>query len=215
MLKKAYLIAYNGAQVVGWSYVVFLMVMNLLNSEDPIPTMYDVCGPFLTLFQNAALMEVIHAFTGVVPSNPMTALTQIASRILVVYLANATTDSSHSIFYTIILTAWGVTEIIRYSFYTLNELGGVPYPLLWLRYSTFYILYPLGVIGEMGIVYTSLNHFTTTQALSIAMPNVFNFAFNFAYFLAILLPIYPPGLLFMMNHMRHQRKKQLGKAKQQ
>ena len=133
-------------------------------------------------------------------------------------------ETNETVFYTIILTAWGVTEMIRYAFYALNELDAVPYFLKWLRfvlefffdffrYSTFYILYPLGVVGEMGIIYNSLNYFSTTGDYSISMPNTWNFAFNFTYFLAALLPIYPPGLLFMMNHMRSQRRKQLNKSK--
>jgi hypothetical protein len=44
--------------------------------------------------------------------------------------------------------AWSTTEVIRYAFYAFSVLGLEPYPLLWLRYTTFYVLYPLGAASE-------------------------------------------------------------------
>jgi len=35
--------------------------------------------------------------------------------------------------YSIMLFAWSVTEVIRYSFYAWNVVDEVPYPLVWLR----------------------------------------------------------------------------------
>lgn len=52
--------------------------------------------------------------------------------------------------------AWSVTEVIRYSFYAFTLLGGVPYPLLWLRYTLFYILYPIGAGSEASLIYATL-----------------------------------------------------------
>lgn len=54
------------------------------------------------------------------------------------------------------LLVWSMTEVIRYSFYAFTLLGGVPYPLLWLRYTTFYVLYPIGVLSEATAIYATL-----------------------------------------------------------
>lgn len=52
--------------------------------------------------------------------------------------------------------AWSVTEIIRYSFYAFNLLGKNPYILLFLRYTTFYVLYLVGASSEAFLIYASL-----------------------------------------------------------
>jgi Protein tyrosine phosphatase-like protein, PTPLA len=38
--------------------------------------------------------------------------------------------------------SWALVEVPRYLFYVFNLLGDVPYPLFWLRYSLFALLYP-------------------------------------------------------------------------
>lgn len=52
--------------------------------------------------------------------------------------------------------AWSATEVIRYSFYASNLLGYEPPILLWLRYTTFYVLYPLGASSEAFLIYSTL-----------------------------------------------------------
>jgi very-long-chain (3R)-3-hydroxyacyl-CoA dehydratase len=52
--------------------------------------------------------------------------------------------------------AWSTTEVIRYLFYA-SSLAGIDAPLLqWLRYTTFYVLYPLGAGSEAFLTYASL-----------------------------------------------------------
>jgi very-long-chain (3R)-3-hydroxyacyl-CoA dehydratase len=52
--------------------------------------------------------------------------------------------------------AWSFTEVIRYTFYALNLVGLNPRFLLWLRYTTFYVLYPLGASSEAFITFATL-----------------------------------------------------------
>jgi hypothetical protein len=49
-----------------------------------------------------------------------------------------------------------MTEVIRYPFYAFTLLGYVPYQLLWLRYTAFYLLYPLGAASEAIGAYATL-----------------------------------------------------------
>jgi very-long-chain (3R)-3-hydroxyacyl-CoA dehydratase len=51
-----------------------------------------------------------------------------------------------------------VTEIIRYTFYAFSLAGGVPRALLWIRYTAFYILYPLGAGSEAFLMFATLPH---------------------------------------------------------
>ena len=61
------------------------------------------------------------------------------------------------------LLAWSITETIRYSFFVSSlssasggGLDGVPSFLIWLRYNTFFVLYPIGITSECVIIYKSI-----------------------------------------------------------
>ncbi len=44
--------------------------------------------------------------------------------------------------------SWALTEVIRYTFYAASLVGWGFAPLLWARYSTFFVLYPTGAGSE-------------------------------------------------------------------
>lgn len=50
------------------------------------------------------------------------------------------------------ILAWSITEVIRYNYFVLNLRGYVPSFMTWLRYNTFYVLYPVGILSEMSMV---------------------------------------------------------------
>lgn len=58
--------------------------------------------------------------------------------------------------YASMVLAWSVTEVIRYVYYALSLVGSEPYPLLWIRYTTFYVLYPIGASSEAFLNYSTL-----------------------------------------------------------
>lgn len=55
--------------------------------------------------------------------------------------------------YSSMLIAWSVTEVIRYSYFALSLAGFTPRILTWLRYNTFFILYPIGIMSECSLIY--------------------------------------------------------------
>jgi hypothetical protein len=58
---------------------------------------------------------------------------------------------------TSLVLSWSITEVIRYSFFALKEtFGYTPRFLLWLRYTTFFVLYPTGICSEAGLVFVTL-----------------------------------------------------------
>lgn len=60
------------------------------------------------------------------------------------------------------ILSWALTEVIRYSFYTSSLLSpsSPPPPLLnWLRYTTFYVLYPTGAGSEAFTAFVTLPKF--------------------------------------------------------
>lgn len=51
--------------------------------------------------------------------------------------------------------AWSITEVIRYTNYALALLNIKSAPLEWLRYTLFYILYPIGAGSEAMHIFAS------------------------------------------------------------
>ena len=107
------------------------------------------------------------------------------------------------------MIAWSVTEIIRYSFYALKLYDIVPYPLLWLRYTLFYILYPLGVGSELALTFSRLGYYRENRPFSVALPNTWNWSFDSYIFVWIMIFAYIPGFPQLFGYMVSQRKKVL------
>lgn len=51
------------------------------------------------------------------------------------------------------LSAWSIAEIVRYGYFTMNLQRSSLETLTWLRYNTFYILYPVGIVSEMTLIW--------------------------------------------------------------
>lgn len=93
--------------------------------------------------------------------------------------------------------AWALVEVVRYSYYALQIVGiPIPYAFTWLRYSIFLFDYPLGVSGELGTLYVSLD------ALAAIHPALF-------YATIVIMLSYLPGLPVMYGFMLKQRRKYL------
>lgn len=86
--------------------------------------------------------------------------------------------------------AWGVTECIRYGYF-VAQLGGTGIPswLLWLRYNTFYVLYPIGISSECWLIYL-----TSTICKKASL---------YQYFLWAVLAIYIPGKWLIFTGVQH------------
>ena len=52
--------------------------------------------------------------------------------------------------------SWALTEVVRYSFYACTLLGHEPAPLVRLRYTLFYVLYPTGASSEAFLIFATL-----------------------------------------------------------
>ena len=109
-----------------------------------------------------------------------------------------------------LLVAWSVTEIIRYSYYALGLFNATPWILTWLRYTLFIGLYPLGVSGELMCSIACLPSIYREKPLSVALPNAWNFTFNSYVVMILILLSYIPIFPQLYLHMFAQRRKILG-----
>lgn len=128
------------------------------------------------------------------------------------------------------LLAWSITEIIRYGYYFSNLINIVPGFLVFLRsaiiiirkydiilitfssfsYTTFIVLYPIGVTGELLCFYWAQSYARDNTIWSIELPNAWNFTFSYYYFLWFVILLYIPLFPQLYLHMFAQRKKTLG-----
>lgn len=209
-IGKSYLVAYNVIQTLGWTYMCIQSALHFLD-RGSLDTFWTEIKWTVIIFQNAAVLEIVHSLIGLVPSGVMVVLPQVFSRVFLVCGCLLLTESgSVSPGLPLCIFAWTITEIIRYAYYALNLFNLVPQPLLFLRYSTFLVLYPIGITGELMCMYHSLDEVAEKKLLTISMPNSWNVAFNYYYFLIFYMFLYIPTFPFLYGHMLAQRKKMLG-----
>lgn len=191
---KPYLFVYNLASAAGWAYVLFLAIVALIAGKAPFPFYETVKFP-LQLVQTAALLELFHSLFGIVRSPFLPTFLQVGSRvgILWVFVNAFYSQLPHFSIYLIVIS-WALVEVPRYLFYAINIfVDKVPFPIFFLRYNLFLILYPTGITGEFLFL---------LQTLLFANRIHFVPLFYIALF-SILL--YPPFAPFMYFHMIKQR----------
>uniref|UniRef100_A0A0N4ZTM1 Very-long-chain (3R)-3-hydroxyacyl-CoA dehydratase n=1 Tax=Parastrongyloides trichosuri TaxID=131310 RepID=A0A0N4ZTM1_PARTI len=206
---EVYLFLYNGIQVLGWGSIL-LKAINWIGTNGTNQDLYDNTYFLLQLFQTAAILEIIHCAIGFVRSPVGTTIMQVYSRVFVTWgILYSVKSSQSSIGVPMLVFAWSITEVVRYSFYALSLIKSVPYALIWMRYTFFIVLYPLGASGELFTMIAGLNEIDSKKILTLEMPNKLNFAFSYWWYIVIMCLLYIPGFPKMYFYMFGQRKKVL------
>ncbi|KAG7147229.1 very-long-chain (3R)-3-hydroxyacyl-CoA dehydratase like protein [Verticillium longisporum] len=118
------------------------------------------------------------------------------------------------------LLAWSVTEVIRYSYFALTLSGLQPRVLVWLRYNTFFLLYPIGIASDglqpKALVWLRYNTFFVLYPIGIASECALVYlaaepakAYGelVPYLSYAILAIYVPGSYILYTYMMKQRRK--------
>ncbi|XP_041360875.1 very-long-chain (3R)-3-hydroxyacyl-CoA dehydratase 2-like [Gigantopelta aegis] len=211
-LIKTYLVAYNVSQMLGWTILLIIGVSQFFMKGQN--SVYKEVNALLKIVQTAAILEIVHCAVGFVRSNVLLTAIQVYSRVFVVWaVIHSVSIVQVNNGFLMLLLAWTVTEIIRYAFYFFSLLGKVPHFLVWLRYTLFIVLYPLGVTGELLVIWASLSYVEKTRMFSLDLPNQMNISFNFFYYLWFVMLMYIPLFPQLYLHMLTQRKKILGTAR--
>uniref|UniRef100_A0A0D9Y3A4 Very-long-chain (3R)-3-hydroxyacyl-CoA dehydratase n=1 Tax=Oryza glumipatula TaxID=40148 RepID=A0A0D9Y3A4_9ORYZ len=210
----------------GWAQVSLSMILALL--DDGHEAVYAAIERHLLFAQTAAIMEILHSILGLVRSPVSSTLPQITGRLFITWGILWSFPETHShILVTPLIISWSITEsitswkiyynslqVIRYSFFGIKEsFGFTPSWLLWLRYSTFIVCYPVGMVSEVGLIYIAFPFMKASEKYCIGMPNKWNFSFDYFYFSTFLMALYVPVFPYLLRHMVAQRKKALSKAK--
>lgn len=202
---KSYLLLYNGVSTFVWGYILAQCIRDLSVGYFKVE---DIPHRFMMLTQVFnSFLEILHSISGLVPTPIPTLLLQSFARLIImvgicVVIPESLANYDIVVFSGLTL-AWSITEVIRYGLYFI-KLSGVktpPYWLVWLRYSTFLVLYPVGLVCESLTVYNSYDY--VRQRLPY-----------YYYFLKCAMVLYVPGFLYLYSYMIAQRSKILRKIKQ-
>ncbi|KAH9314575.1 hypothetical protein KI387_023202, partial [Taxus chinensis] len=172
---------------------VFYFAVKTLRESNPT-AVYEAVEKPLQLAQTAAILEILHGLVGLVRSPISATLPQIGSRLFVTWgILYSFPEVRTSWLVSNLVLSWSLTEIIRYSFFGLKEAFGYsPSWLQWLRYSTFFLMYPTGISSEVGLIYTALPFIKNSDLYCLRMPNKLNFAFDYFYATLLVLAVYVP-----------------------
>lgn len=206
-MTKLYLLLYNGVSALLWTYILYHCLIDISNGYHLFEPGHGTPHKFMIATQlfNSSF-EFLHSVFGLVPTPIPTLLLQSFARLIIlvgICYVIPESPANYNIFTFAGLTlAWSITEIVRYGFYVL-KLGKftVPYSILWLRYSAFFILYPLGLVCESATVYNSY------EVIESRLP-------RYSKFLKYALPLYIPGFLYLYSYMIKQRGKVLRREKE-
>lgn len=194
------LVTYNSISASLWSVVFFNAVF--LGIAVGQPDLFNMSSTTLIAVQSLAVVEIINAATGIVRAPLFTTIVQVLSRLLIVYGIMFLLPNSPANFHWVYISlclSWSITEITRYTYYAQHLQGEVWEWLTWLRYTTFYVLYPTGVASEVSMIILSLN-----EAEKVV-------GSWYRYGLIVILFTYIPGFYTLYTYMILQRKKILGK----
>ncbi|KAL1695402.1 tyrosine phosphatase-like protein [Schizophyllum commune] len=172
-------------------------------------TVYGRVGPQVALVQSFAVLEVAHVALGLVRSSLPTTAMQVTSRLLLVWavVEQSATARANPAFASMII-AWSFSEIIRYSFYTFNLLGlQPPQWLVLVRYSAFYVLYPIGAGSEWFLTWISLPNSSPVPGFRSWYQGAWGFL---DYLRGIMVLVWAPALYVLFTYMMGQRRKVLG-----
>jgi len=166
---------------------------------------WDKIGRDLMAVQSMAILEVVHSLFRLVRSPLFTTVLQVGSRIVILYVYTYWAPECHRHWSLVLMVgSWCLVEVPRYLFYALNlspQFAGpkMPFPLLWLRYSLFIVLYPTGISGELIQAYIALTTYYTRDSIFER------------WWLVYLFLAYIPGSPIMIMTMWKNRKSQLRK----
>ena len=181
MLRLGYLTLYNLFGLAGWGLI--LVTVASMAAAGRLKDLWQEHEWTVKVVQGAAALEIAHAGLGLVRSPMSRTFIQVFSRLAIVWGAMdplykypftpfpkpkgceltlesgpECTEERNQQVVAMTLITWSLAELIRYSFYLFNTIDPklVPFPIVWLRYSGFIVLYPIGVAGEMISAYLTL-----------------------------------------------------------
>uniref|UniRef100_A0A803LCN8 Very-long-chain (3R)-3-hydroxyacyl-CoA dehydratase n=1 Tax=Chenopodium quinoa TaxID=63459 RepID=A0A803LCN8_CHEQI len=191
-LSNLYLFTYNFAQTIGWA-VALIQILIGFSSTKSFNGAFASSGQIICIVPSGVLLPLMQW------GGRSHYLLAIAGKIVEL-------QTSPSIFITFV--AWSISEIIRYSNYALSCIGDCPYWSIYVRYTVFIPLYPVGVAGEMWLMYQALTYIKEKDLYKDFFSVL---PFSYHTFVQVVLLCYPLLWMKLYLHLLKQRRSKLRK----
>ena len=145
-----YLVMYNLMQAGLFLYVTSVLLSSVIvNGTDAFTEAYDAVSDVLASCQLAAFLEVVNPVFGIVKTGVAAPFMQVFGRNMVLFFVVVAHKELHkqAVVFGLFLV-WSLIEVIRYPFYASQVINWRIEPLIWLRYTMWIPLYPLGILFE-------------------------------------------------------------------
>lgn len=215
-ISRLYLLAYNSVQCILWAHafvrlaLTFLHPPHYISSASLFASAATAAHPSVLFAQTLAWLELLHALLSLSPSRPAPTFIQCLGRFsLVRFLLDPLPATRAHPAAPILFAVWSLADLLRYALYIATAVANPPFALVWLRYSAFVVLQPLGIVAEWLLYWHSLPLVDAVDLYRVTLPNRFNFAFDYAVAIHVFLALYFYFGPVMMLHMFRQRRSKL------
>ena len=145
-----YLMVYNVMQGGFYLYITSVLLSRVIfHGTDAFAEAYDAVSDVLASCQLAAFLEVINPLLGLVKTGVLAPFMQMFGRNMVLFLVVVAHKELHkqaAVFG--LFFVWSLIEVVRYPFYASQVVSKRIEALIWLRYTMWIPLYPLGILFE-------------------------------------------------------------------
>ena len=123
--------AYNLIQLLGWSYIFYLIILEVLN-RGIVMDLYgnEEIRKNLNLYQCLQVFDIVFAVMKYTKTNPVVASIQTFSRVAVTFFFMRPDLSSP--FTSVVVLPWTLAEIIRFSYYLTSGFNIKIKVITWL-----------------------------------------------------------------------------------
>ncbi|KAL9652792.1 hypothetical protein ABK040_010824 [Willaertia magna] len=180
-LKKIHLNFYNSIEALHWIYLLLTRTYqpfidkyftipklsmngsnrNLFKISLRKPSLWKLNSFYLKTLESSALLESLHSYLGLTNSPISTNIGQTLGRLFIMFFIGDDLPDNDFISDSLLLflqTSWALADIIRFLYYISQSVcskekkGRISSLLKWLRYNGFLVLYPVGMLSEIGLV---------------------------------------------------------------
>ncbi|KAI6316415.1 hypothetical protein MCOR34_004369 [Pyricularia oryzae] len=193
--QNPYLLLYNSASFLLWSYILVTAFTTYLSAGNA--AVWNRLHLAVRWTETLAALEVAHAIFGLVRASPLTTAVQVAGRNTLVWAIcrNYPDVAAANWAYTSMVIAWAVADVVRFAYFALDGVfGQVPGWLVWLRYNMFIVLYPPGILSEAWLCYKIIEPSKSRNPM-------------YQYLLWTGITFYVPASYILFSHMFAQRRK--------
>lgn len=210
-----YLMVYNVMQGGFYLYITSVLLSRVIfHGTDAFAEAYDAVSDVLASCQLAAFLEVINPLLGLIKTGVLAPFMQVFGRNMVLFLVVVAHEELHkqaAVFG--LFFVWSLIEVVRYPFYASQVVSKRIEALIWLRYTMWIPLYPLGILFEGILIWRAIPLLDKSERFSFSLPNAFNVSFSFSWFLRVYLVLLLAGGWYMMRHMYILRQRRYGRRK--